>query len=388
MRWIILGLIVVLLVNTHSDALASQPELSTHTALIAALQQGSIDSAIQLIKTITKPQPDDLQPLSMGVRLMLDHLYIVDVSDLTMPSVKAKMDEALHTAELAILADPAALDGWCAKALALNWAYRSQEALSLIVSIRLKYPDSPTPMVVQAEIETDLRQYAEAQNLLDQAVMLIEKKTPINKALRARAFYISGNIEQILGHTDQAIAAYEAAWAIASAPYDPSDPWMVVPPGYILYQLGPMYLFKNQAAAALERYTQAMKIDKQDPFLYYLRGRVYRYNGRTQEAIAEFQACSAMAAQQWRCARNLGQIAFTQSDWNNVVHFFQPIISDNSQISDDYYFLGMAYAKLSKCKIAVPIIQKGAVLVKQATGHPYWNDTNFATLAKLCPKVQ
>ena len=124
MRWITLGLIVVLLVNTHSDALASQPGLSTHTALIAALQQGSIDSAIQLIKTITKPQPDDLQPLSMGVRLMLDHLYIVDASDLTMPSVKAKMDEALHTAELAILADPAALDGWCAKALALNWAYR------------------------------------------------------------------------------------------------------------------------------------------------------------------------------------------------------------------------------------------------------------------------
>jgi hypothetical protein len=89
-----------------------------HEAIIAALQDGRIRDAYQLLESIETPTADDLLPLSMGVRLMLDHLYLVDATDLEMPSMRAQMDRALALADKAIAADRGAAEGWGAKALA------------------------------------------------------------------------------------------------------------------------------------------------------------------------------------------------------------------------------------------------------------------------------
>lgn len=67
-----------------------------------------------------------------------------------------------------------------------------------------------------------------------------------------------------------------------------------------------------------------------------------------------------------------------------TIHFIQPIVNDNSQVSDDYYYLGMSEAKLNQCRVGAPIIQQGERLLKQATGHPYWSLTDFAELSTLC----
>ncbi len=322
-------------ISTVAPAGTTTPALLVrYPHLVEALAQGNIETAIQVAKTITRPQPEDVKPLSMAVRLMLDHLYVVDASDFEMPTNKARMDDALRMADLAIQADPQAPDGWAAKALALNWAYHSAEALIVISQVRSLYPGNPGAMAVEAEIDVELRRYDEARRLLAQVIGLAQAATPVNKTTLARAYYIRGNIEQILGQVEPAIADYEAARTLSAAKYNDADPWAVIPPGYILYQLGPLYLFQHKAQLVLQRYTAALEVDKQDPFLYYLRGRVYRYLGNPDAARTEFQRCVDMDAQQWRCYRNLGQMAYERTQWDETAGFMQPTISANSQISD------------------------------------------------------
>jgi tetratricopeptide (TPR) repeat protein len=358
--------------------------ISRYPDLITALQKGNIETAIGIIQKIEQPHADEVKMLSMGVRIMLDHLYVIDATDFQMPSVKAKMDAALRVAERAIQADPEAADGWAAKALALNWAYRSDEAMATINHARDLDPFHPASMVVEAEIDAELHHYDEAQGLLDEVFDMVPSAHPPNRSVLARAYYIRGNVEQILGHTEPAIAAYESAWGISASPYDVDDPWMVVPPGYILYQLGPIYLFAGKSDIALKRYTAALLVDHQDAFLYYLRGRVYRYAGDTKSAITEFTTCQMMDALQWRCWRNLGQIAYEQGQWSATKDFFQPIVDDNSQISDDYYYLGTAIIQMHSCKQALPYLRRGLILVQAATGNPRWTEGEFKAALVQC----
>jgi tetratricopeptide (TPR) repeat protein len=358
-----------------------------YPGLIDALQKGHIETAITIIQGIENPQADDIKMLAMGVRLMLDHLYVIDATDFQMPTVRAKMDAALLVADRAIAVNPESPDAWAAKALALNWAYRNDEALSAITYAHSLDPNHPGVLAVAAEINVERGLYPEAQALLDEAIAQAQSANPPNRSALARAYYVRGNIEQILGHADLAIQAYESAWAISASPYDINDPWMVVPPGYILYQLGPIYLFQGKGDLALQQYTEALSVDKQDAFLYYLRGRVYRYDGDLVSAAAAFQTCIDMDAQQWRCWRNLGQMAYENARWQDTLRSFQPIIGDNSQISDDYYYWGTAAIEMNLCNRAVPYLQRGLDLVQIATGKPQWTAPQFTDALDRCSPV-
>lgn len=353
-----------------------------HVAIIAALREGRVRDAYQLLESIETPRADDLLPLSMGVRLMLDHLYLVDATDLEMPSLRAQMDRALSLADKAIAADRGAAEGWGVKALALNWAYRSQEALTLVRSARAQHPDDAGLMVVEAEVLAQMADYSAASVLLDEAIALLRADS--GKAAVARAFYVRGNIAQILGQREQAITAYEAAWNISRQPYDETRPWNVVPPGYILYQLGPIYLFEGRAADALDVYTVALSIDRQDAFLFYLRGRVYRFQGQLDGAAAEFGLCLDAEPQQWRCMRNLGQMAYERGDWQATIQWFAPVVSANSQISDDHYYLAAAYRAIGRCTLMQSIWESGWSLLQTATGQPYWNTEAFLSIREGC----
>ncbi|MCA0457619.1 MAG: tetratricopeptide repeat protein [Chloroflexi bacterium] len=374
--------------STISTLIEAQPTLPANVTrypeLITALQNGNIETAISLIQAIESSRRDDVKMLSMGVRLMLDHLYVIDATDFQMPSVRAKMDAALAVADRAIAAAPDLPDGWAAKALALNWAYQTDEAVAAIQQARDRDPNHPAVLAVAAEIDVERGNYAQAQALLDQSIAHAEAANPPNRSALARAYYVRGNIEQILGHPDEAIAAYEAAMAISSSPYDIHDPWMVVPPGYILYQLGPIYLFQGQGDIALRQYTDALSVDRQDAFLFYLRGRVYRFRGDFTSAKAEFQRCIQMDIQQWRCWRNQAQIAYEAGDWRAVIGYLQPIIDDNSQISDDYYYQGAASIELNRCDQGVPYLERGIELFGTATGTPTWTITDFTSALQRC----
>jgi tetratricopeptide (TPR) repeat protein len=306
----------------------------------------------------------------------------VDATDLEMPSMRAQMDRALALADKAIAADRGAAEGWGAKALALNWAYRSHEALTLVRSTRAQHPDDAGLMVVEAEVLAQIADYAGASILLDEAIDILRADS--GKAAVARAYYVRGNIAQILGQREQAIAAYEAAWDISRQPYDELHPWNVVPPGYILYQLGPIYLFQGRAADALDIYTAALNIDRQDAFLFYLRGRIYRFQGQLDEAAAEFRLCLDAEPQQWRCMRNLGQMAFERGDWQATIQWFAPLISANSQISDDHYYLVAAYRAIGRCTGIQPVWDRGWSLLQNATGQPYWNTEAFLSIREGC----
>lgn len=349
-----------------------------------ALEAGLIQTAIDLIGTIKDPAPADVGLLSLRVRLMLDHLYTIDATDFEMPSLKRRIDEALATADLAIHANPNAQDGWVIKALALDEAYRSEEALLLIQHARDIDSNSPVAMAIAAQIYASLARYADANKLIDAVIPLAQASSPLNRRALARAYYVKGNIEQILGHADESIRAYESAWAISAMKYDRSDPWDVVPPGYIIYQLGPIYLFKGKAALALQRYAESMNIDKEDPFLYYLRGRAYRYLGDPADAETEFAKCTAMDSQQTRCLRNLGQIAYDGQNWAGAIRYFQPIIAENSQISDDYYYLASAFTHAGLCDRATPLISRGVSLEAASSGKPHWRSADYAELVKGC----
>jgi tetratricopeptide (TPR) repeat protein len=245
-------------------------------------------------------------------------------------------------------------------------------------------PSLPTVLAVEAEIDVERRLYDEAQALLDKAIASAQAANPPSHAAMARAYYVRGNIEQILGHADAAVTAYEAAWTISASPYDVNDPWMVVPPGYILYQLGPIYMFQGKSDLALQRYTAALSVDHQDAFLYYLRGRVYRRAGDLTRAATEFEKCIDMDALQWRCWRNQGQMAYEIAHWQDALYFFEPIVHDNSQISDDYYFLGAAAVELDLCAQAIPYLQRGLDLLQTATGKPSWTASEFTAALQRC----
>ncbi len=370
--------------STNAPSKELPPSVTRYPQLITALENGNIGTAITLIQSIKSPEADDVKMLAMGVRLMLDHLYVIDSTDFQMPSVQLKMEAAIAVADRAIQAAPDQPDGWAAKALALNWAYRTDEAVAAIQHARDLSPSHPAVLAVAAEIDVERRLYDQAQALLDLAIAQAQSANPPNRSALARAYYVRGNIEQILGHPDEAIAAYEAAMAISSAPYDIHDPWMVVPPGYILYQLGPIYLFQGREDIALKQYTEALLVDRQDAFLFYLRGRVYRFRGDFINAKAEFQKCIQMDVQQWRCWRNQAQIAFEEGRWQEVIGYLQPVLSDNSQISDDYYYGGVASIELNRCQQGINFLKRGIELLGTATGEPVWIGSDFTAALQRC----
>lgn len=371
-------------IPTNAPSVAFAPSVTRYPELITALENGNIETAITIIQSVESPKADDVKMLAMGVRLMLDHLYVIDATDFQMPSVRLKMEAALTVADRAIQAAPDQADGWAAKALALNWAYRTDEALAAIQHARNLSPAHPAVLAVAAEIDVERGFYLQAQALLDLAIANAQSANPPNHSALARAYYVRGNIEQILGHPHAAIAAYESAMAISSSPYDIHDPWMVVPPGYILYQLGPIYLFQGRGDIALKQYTDALLVDHQDAFLFYLRGRVYRFRGDFISAKAEFQKCIQMDARQWRCWRNQAQIAYEEGQWQEVIGYLQPVIDDNSQISDDYFYQGVASIELKRCDQGVDYLERGVELLGNATGEPVWIDSDFATAIQRC----
>src|SRR5882724_4923119 len=57
---------------------AVQTAATRYPQLISALTEGNIETAIRFIQNINDPHAEDVKPLSLGVRLMLDHLYVID----------------------------------------------------------------------------------------------------------------------------------------------------------------------------------------------------------------------------------------------------------------------------------------------------------------------
>ncbi len=65
---------------------------------------------------------------------------------------------------------------------------------------------------------------------------------------------------------------------------------------YAHYNMGVIYfLGLKKNTEAIEHYTAAIKIEPQYVEAYYARGMVYKQMGNTKKAIADFEACSAIA---------------------------------------------------------------------------------------------
>jgi len=351
--------------------------------LIQALQAGKVETAMDALQALTDLEPNNAQLFSMQSMFIIDHVYTTGESDLKMPAVKARLDMALQYAEQAIDANPEIADGWIAKAIALNQLYRSQEALPYV--LRAKDIDNKNAMMMAVLGETyhDLHKYKEATDSLDVAIKAAQTQVPLSRSALAYAYYWRGIVAADAGEgTDAAIKYLELAWNTANQKYSPANMLDFVPPGYIVASLGSFYVFKNQTDLALKRYTDALQIDQQDPYLYYLRGRVYLNGGRTPDAIKEFQSCTDLDPKQVRCLRNLGMQAYVALNWQNAIKYLSIVAEQKSQIANDYYLLGSAYDKFNhQCDAAVPILQQGYNLADDKAAP---TRADFAELLNTC----
>jgi len=341
-------------------ATATVPVQTLTTKLAVDLQGGNVQNALDSLEQITTEQPNNVQLYTMMAQIMILRIYVVDKSELDIPSIKTKLAAADQAAQAAINANPEVPDGWITEAMVLDYSFKPQEALPY--AFRANEIDSKNPMVMTmlAEIYNDLGKTDQAAVLIDQAIDAAKAATPINQAALAHAYYVKASIDPT-NNTKYLEAALNVA---LSFKYDPADPGDYVPIGYIVSSLHNIYVSTSRFDTAIKDETNAVNLDKQDPYLYYLLGRADLGIGHNADAEKEFQKCTDLDANYIKCLRNLGRLAAQTGNWVAVIKDLQPIIDQKSNLSDDYLNLGTAYISGgNQCDKAVPVLQAGLLYV-------------------------
>jgi tetratricopeptide (TPR) repeat protein len=351
--------------------------------LSSAFTTGKVETAIETLKAIGSQEPNNAVVFSVQARLIIDHIYTGDASELKMPPIKAQFDQALTAADYAIDANPEVADGWIAKAYVLDAMYQPQAALPYALHAKDIDDKNPLMLAVLAQVYDDLKRYKSATSTADAAIDAAKAQVPVSRTALAHAYYVRAIVAfDALEGSPTALKYLEAAWNVVIQKYTPDNPYDFVPPGYIVSVLGRQYQSDGKGDMALKRYTDAIGIDQEDPYLYYLRGRIYVNLGQFNEATKEFDNCVELDSHQSRCLRNLGILAYNDNNWYNAIKYLQTVADDSSQVANDYYLLGSAYDKAQhQCDKAVPVLQAGYVLAND-TDRP--THTDFEAVLNTC----
>lgn len=147
----------------------------------------------------------------------------------------------------------------------------------------------------------------------------------------------------------------------------------------VMYQLGRMYILKNDLARAEEVLRMAVQANKMDADAVYMLSEVYRLEGKNDSAIVgytmatnfvpdfkeayegmakAFEASGAMAARTFA----LGMVKYSEGKYDEAISLLQQAISADESAAAFHHGLGLAYEKKNNREKALQAIEKALSL--------------------------
>jgi tetratricopeptide (TPR) repeat protein len=266
-----------------------------------------------------------------------------------------RINEAIEIADLTILANPLAPEGYAVKAMALDWGRRHAEALPYALRALEIDPNHTMAKAHLGNIYRNLGRPELARPLLQEALEDVQNGS-VTPETRAQAYRNYGRFLASSADADFD-AALEAMQVARQAM--PSHT-------YIAIEMSDIYLAQGQPNQQLEILENALQANPLDISLLSRLGDVYYNQGLTTPATDMYTRCLDRDPNFVNCLSPLGRIQYlTNRNYEIALGHFENAIENGSTNPYDWYLLGRSHYNLQQCQFAGDPLRRGYELLQE-----------------------
>lgn len=237
-----------------------------------------------------------------------------------------QLDEAGFDAKRAILLDSTKAGYYITMVDVYFSQNNTRLAKTLLEMVEKKFPENTEALLKLSELYYLVRQYQQGIDYVNKALKL--------DAGLAKGYYLKGSIYRESGDTTRAISSLETA-------VEQDNKF-----GDAFYDLGILYASRKNPIA-LEYYENALQTDPSNETYKYARAKFLQDIGKTDEAIKEYEAMTAVNKNCESCFYNIGAIYLEiKKDNKKALEYFTKAIEVNPNYVEAYFARGYTYAKL------------------------------------------
>lgn len=270
---------------------------------------------------------------------------------------RMRLDEAVDVADTALFVDPEYAPARAVRAMALDW--RSSEladqgldedagdtlieALNEINKAVEQDPASAAAYAYQAEIQFDLGNYEEADEAIENALLLDSDNVDVQR--------IAGYLMEFRGYREEAIDHYKAAIRL--------QPKLAM----LHNSLGRTYIGAGEIDLAIDSLETASALDPANSEYLYFLGYAYFTIGEREMAADYFSQAIEIKPEYPAAHCQLGLIYYQQRNWEGAI----PELELGVEAYGDrityrnafcYYTLGLSYFYVARCEEAYPLFDQ------------------------------
>ncbi len=297
-----------------------------------AWSQGAIEQAVAEYKAAADGAPNNVQ-----IHYRYTYGLLIDGDNAA----------ALSAAEDTITANPFVADGWAIRALALARNQRYPEAVASALQALAIDPKDVDALAFMAEAYLNAGQPATAEEKINQALQIDPNSFEAN--------YMQGvwTVQANFDYTG-ALDAFQTAHDLA-----PNMPQALINMAWANWNL-------DNSAVGLDELEQVVENNPNNLDALYALGYIhYQVNNDTQQAEDYLNRCIQVDSKNASCLSYLATIKTISGDQQGAADLYQRIIDAGTTSPLDYLHAGRAYANLSDCNKATPLLRQGYTLEQQ-----------------------
>ena len=305
-------------------------------------KQGQLDEAVSTYEEAVRRDPTLIENYVPLVRLLV---------------FSGRLDEALDYADTALFVEPDDAASRAIRAMALDWksseladqgldedaADMLIEALNEINKAVELDPASAESYAYQAEILFDLVNYEQADEAIDNALLLNAGSVDVQR--------IAGYTMEFRGYRQEAIDHYQEAIRL--------HPKLAM----LHHALGRTYIGAGEIDLALDSLETAVELDSENSEYLYFMGYAYFTIGERELAADYFKQALEFRPEYPAAHCQLGLIYYQQRNWEGAipelevgVEGYGDLISYRNAFC--YYTLGLSYFYVARCEDAYPLFDQ------------------------------
>jgi len=203
---------------------------------------------------------------------------------------------------------------------------KTKLARDLLVIIEKKFPDNQEGLLKLAELYFLIQKYQDALDYANKALKLNENL--------ASGYYLKANVYRETGDTAKAISSLQTTIEQDSKFKD------------AFLDLGIIYGARKNPLA-FEYYTNALKLEPNNEQVLYARAKLLQDLGKTEEAIAAYDALLIKNKNCTSCLYNTGALYLEiKKDNKKALEYFTKAIVSNPSYTEAYFARGLTYVRL------------------------------------------
>jgi superkiller protein 3 len=288
--------------------------------------EGEMAEAIELYKQAVAQDPKNVDYLFELARL-LNYRSEKD---------RAYAEEGLTYAERAITANPGDPRGYAAKAMALDWLGRDDEAVTPALQALELAPGYAEAHAYLAQIYTDIQRWAQAREIGLRAVQLDPNSVDARYGYAYSLWYV--------GLYEEAIQQLSAAEQLH--------------PNFLMikFYLAALYKSIDEPQAAIGIYDRILTLDPMNVKAYTRLCATYFEIREDARAMDYCEQAKDLDPTYGEAHKWLGQVYYTRRNYESSIEEFQKCIEYGYEAIECWYLQGLAYYYIDRCDLAVPIL--------------------------------